>query len=75
MIELKQFYLIDTSIGERITEANSVDITDIFYGSISPSNYDEKGDNVSIGFTEVIRVATKQEKNDWLAWYNIEENI
>jgi hypothetical protein len=70
MIEQGVYYLINTSLGDKITQAHSQDITTgIWYGTISPSNYEIKGDNVSIGFSEVIRVATEDEQLAWETWY------
>lgn len=76
MITLNNFYLVFSPVGNRITKAISQDPnTGDFYGSISPSNYEIKGDNESIGFNTAIREATEEEKNAWLEWYNIEESI
>jgi hypothetical protein len=74
MIEQGAYYLISTRLGDRVTEAHSQDhISGLFYGSISPSNYETKGDNVSIGFSEAIRVATEAEQLAWETWYAPEE--
>ena len=72
MIVLNGFYLIASRLGDRVTQALGQDpTTGEFYGSISPSNYETKGDNVSIGFDTVIREATNIESADWEAWYEI----
>lgn len=72
---LDKYYLIDCNLGERVTKAYSQDpVTEDFYGSISPSNYENKGDNVSIGFSEAIREATTQEIEDWNEWYTINDS-
>jgi hypothetical protein len=74
MIEQEKYYLIITSLGNKITQAYSQDhITGLFYGSISPSNFSMKGDNISIGFSEAIRLATKEEQLAWETWYTLEE--
>jgi hypothetical protein len=74
MIEQGAYYLISTRLGDRVTEAHSQDlISGLFYGSISPSSYENKGDNVSIGFSEAIRVATEEEAQGWETWYAPEE--
>jgi hypothetical protein len=74
MIVQGLYYLISTSLGDKITQAHSRDATTgIWYGTISPSNYEIKGDNVSFGFSEVIRVATEGEQLAWETWYAPEE--
>lgn len=69
---LNGYYLIATTLGDRVTEAYSQDpITGLFYGSISPSNLANKGDNVSIGFSTAIREATEEEVEAWEEWYSL----
>jgi hypothetical protein len=72
---LGNYYEIETTLGNRITLAYSQDpSTGDFYGSISPSNYETKGDNVSIGFSEAVRKATIQEITDWNEWYSTDDS-
>jgi hypothetical protein len=75
MIELNGFYLVASRLGDRVTQALGEDPnTGEFYGSISPSGYEIKGDNESIGFHETIREATEEETQAWITWYTPEEN-
>jgi hypothetical protein len=75
MIVQGAYYLISTSLGERVSQAHSQDSsTGVWYGTISPSGYVTKGDNVSIGFSGAIRVATEAEQLAWETWYAPEEN-
>ena len=74
MIEIGAYYLISTSLGERVSQAHSQDpFSGDFYGTISPSNYEVKGDNVSIGFSDAIREATPEEALAWEEWYQTNE--
>jgi hypothetical protein len=72
MITQNNFYAISTTLGVRITQAHSQDpATGVWYGTISPSNYVTKGDNVSIGFSTAIREATEEEEAAWVEWYSL----
>lgn len=71
---LGNYYEVSTRLGPLITQAISQDSsTGEFYGSISPSSYEIKGDNVSIGFSEAVRGATQEEELSWVTWYTPEE--
>lgn len=75
MIVLNGFYLVASRLGDRVTQALGQDPnTGEFYGSISPSNYATKGDNVSIGFDTAIRVASSAERTAWEDWYTIPDS-
>ena len=75
MIVLNGFYLVASRLGDRVTQALGQDpATGEFYGSISPSNYVTKGDNVSIGFDTVIREASPAERTAWENWYAIPDS-
>jgi hypothetical protein len=74
IVEEGKGYVVNAyPLGEKVTRA--FEGTPYHYGSISPSEYAEIGDNVSIAIEpRVIREATPQELSLWDNWYSLSQS-
>jgi hypothetical protein len=75
MVELDKYYVVEITLGgaELTTVAKAICIGDDgkIYSSVSPSNFQNVGDNCSATFDQmkVIREANTLETQKYVSWY------